>query len=140
MPRSLLTLFFSMSEALVDDDDDLHLVAEGPEHLHLAVGLEAGQDPGRVIVVEELAAEFQIELAAEGVDPLADVLGLEPHVLVVVKTDPLHVPYLPKYTAHYIQVRQFFQELVFSLWKVYTILLPEGDGGPSKRRSDHAVF
>ena len=121
-------------------DDDLHLVAEGPEHLHLAVGLEAGQDPGRVIVVEELAAEFQIELAAEGVDPLADVLGLEPHVLVVVKTDPLHVPYLPKYTAHYIQVRQFFQELVFSLWKVYTILLPEGDGGPPKRRSDHAVF
>ena len=80
----------------VDDDDDLHLVAEGAEHLHLAVGLEPGQHPGRMIVVKELAAELQIELAAEGADPLADVLGLELHILVVVKTDLLHVPYLPK--------------------------------------------
>ena len=63
---------------------------------HLAVGLEAGQDPGRVIIVEELAAEFQVELAAEGVDPLADVFGLEPDILVVVEADALHVPYLPK--------------------------------------------
>ena len=102
-------------------DDDLHLVAEGPEHLHLAVGLEAGQDPGRVIVVEKLAAEFQIELAAEGADPLADVLRLEPHILVVIETDALHIPYLPKYTAQYIWFGRRFQELVFIFQLVYTI-------------------
>ena len=96
---ALLALF---DIAGVDRDDDLRLILELEQHLHLAVRLEARQHPRRVIVVEELAAEFQIELAAEGADPLADVLGLELHILVVVETDALHIPYLPKYTAQYI--------------------------------------
>ena len=73
-----------------DDDDDLRVVLHLHEHAHLAVRLEARQDAGGVIIVKELAAEFQIELAAEKVDPLADLFRLHAHVFVVVKTDQLH--------------------------------------------------
>jgi len=43
-----------------------------------------------MIVVEQLAAEFQIQLAAELVDAVADVLGLQLHVFVVVETHSVH--------------------------------------------------
>ena len=46
----------------VDDDDCLGLAAELHEHADLAVRHEPGQDPGRVVVVEELASELQVEL------------------------------------------------------------------------------
>ena len=47
---------------------------------------ESRQHAGRMVVVEQLAAEFQIQLAAELVDAVADVLGLHFHVFVVVET------------------------------------------------------
>ncbi len=53
----------------------ISIVAQLLEHTDLAVGLKAGQH-ARVVVVEELAAEFQIQLAAEQRDALADVFGL----------------------------------------------------------------
>ena len=71
----------------VDGDDDLHVVLELLEHPDLAVRLKARQDAGGVIVVKEFAPELQIQLAAELLDPLADVLGLYLQVFVVVKTD-----------------------------------------------------
>ena len=40
-----------------------------------------------MVVVEQLSAEFQIELAAELVDAVADVLCLKRDVLVVVESD-----------------------------------------------------
>jgi hypothetical protein len=43
-----------------------------------------------VIVVEELAAEFKIELAAEFLDALVNVSGLGADILLVVKTDFKH--------------------------------------------------
>ena len=57
-----------------DGDDDLGLVLHFEQHFHLAVGREAGEDAGGVVIVEELAAEFQIQLAAEFADAVADVL------------------------------------------------------------------
>ena len=59
-----------------DRDHDLHIVAQLLEHTDLAVGLKAGQHARGVVVVEELAAELQIQLAAEQRDALADVFGL----------------------------------------------------------------
>ena len=38
----------------------------------------------------ELAAEFQIQLAAELGNPIPDILGLKLHVLFVVETDSVH--------------------------------------------------
>ena len=73
-----------------DSDDDLRLLLELKEHLDLVVRLKARQHARSVVVVKELAAEFQIELAAELFDPLTDVLRLQPDVLLAVKTDCPH--------------------------------------------------
>ena len=60
------------------------------EHPDLAVRLESRQHPGGVVVVEQLAAELQIQLAAELGDALFDLLGLGGEVLLIVKTDGRH--------------------------------------------------
>ena len=73
-----------------DGDDDLRLLLHLQQHLHLAVRLKAREHAGGVIVVEKLAAELQIQLAAELGDPVPDLLGLELYVFVVVKTDSVH--------------------------------------------------
>ena len=70
----------------VDGDDDLGVVDEALQHADLGVGFEAGQHARGMVVVEELAAELQIELAAELVDAVADVLCLQRDVLVVVES------------------------------------------------------
>ena len=62
---------------------------------HLAVRLEAGQNAACVVVVEQLAAELKVQLAAEMRDALLDVRRLGCNVLFVVKTDFFHVPFIP---------------------------------------------
>ena len=57
-----------------DDYDDFRIVFHLHQHFQLAVRLEAGEDAACVIVVEKLAAEFQVKFVAEGGDPLLDVL------------------------------------------------------------------
>ena len=84
-------VFLDISD--VDGNNDLHLVAEFLEHPDLGVRVKAGKHAGRVVVVEQLAAEFQIELASEAADALADVLGLRLQIFVVVKTDSVHALY-----------------------------------------------
>ena len=71
----------------IDGDDDLCLIPELEKHLHLAVGGKTGQYPGSMEIVKQLAAEFQIELAAELSDPLLDVFRLHFEVFFVVKSD-----------------------------------------------------
>ena len=70
-----------------DGDDDLHVVPDGLQHPDLTVRLEARQHTGGVVVIKELAAELQIQLAAELAHALADVLGLQGQILFVVKSD-----------------------------------------------------
>ena len=48
------------------------------------------QHPGRVVVVKQLAAEFQIQLAAELCDAALDLLGLGGQVFLVIKPDGSH--------------------------------------------------
>ncbi len=69
-------MFFSMSLALMAMTISALSRSLG-QHADLAVRLEAGQHPAGVEVVKELAAELQVQLAAELVDALLDVLGLE---------------------------------------------------------------
>ena len=79
----------------VDDHDDLRLVLHGEEHPHLAVRLEAGEHPGGVVVVKELAPELQVQLAPELADALPDVGGLGLQVHGVVKADLVFHLYPP---------------------------------------------
>ena len=60
------------------------------QHLQLGVRLKARQHAGGVVVVEQLAAEFQIQLAAEFRDTLLDLLRLQTEVFVIVKTYLVH--------------------------------------------------
>ena len=78
-----------------DDDDDLRFVLHLQKHPHLAVRLKAGQYSRGVVVVEELAAELEIEFAAEAGYPFAYLLRLQAQIFVVVKAYPEHINCLP---------------------------------------------
>ena len=73
-----------------DGHYDLHVVLELLEHTDLAVRLKAGQHPGCVVVVKELAAEFQVQLAAELLDPFPDMGRLRLQIFLVIKSDFSH--------------------------------------------------
>ena len=70
-----------------DDDDHLGLILQLQQHLQLGIGLEARQHAGGVVVVEQLAAEFQIELVVKLLDALADMFRLHRKIFVVVKSN-----------------------------------------------------
>ena len=70
-----------------DGHHDLHVVFHRGEHADLAVGLEPRQHARGVVVVKELAAELQIELAAELAHALPDVLCLQLQIFIIVETD-----------------------------------------------------
>ena len=74
----------------VDGNDHLHMVFQLQQHPQLAVRLEAGQHPGGVIIVVQLAAKLQIQLAAECRNPLPDVLGLHLQIFIVIKPNFYH--------------------------------------------------
>ena len=76
-------VLFDISGA--DGDHDLHILFQLLEHPDLAVRLEAGQNPGGMVVVKELSAKFQVELSAELSDPLPDPGGLGLDVLLIVE-------------------------------------------------------
>jgi hypothetical protein len=69
----------------VQGEHDLRIVCQLPEHARLRVWLEAREDAARVVVVEQLATELQVELASELRDALADARRLRVDVLLVVK-------------------------------------------------------
>src|SRR5690606_5543606 len=72
----------------VQAHEDLELVPQPLEHRDLVVRREAGQHPGSVVVVEELAAHFEVELPADLLAALLDVAGLQLDVLLAIEPDP----------------------------------------------------
>ena len=73
----------------VDGHHDLHAVLQLLQHAQLAVRLKAGEHPGGVVVIKELAAELQVQLAAELGNTLPDVGGLGVQITLIVKSDPV---------------------------------------------------
>ena len=74
----------------VDGNDHLHLLLELQQHSQLAVRLKTGKHPGGMVVVIQLAAEFQIKLAAELGNAFLDMLGLHLQIFLVVKANFHH--------------------------------------------------
>ena len=64
--------------SLADYDHNLGLVSNLLQHTELAVGHEARENAACVMVVEELASEFKIELIAKLLNPLLDMFRLNP--------------------------------------------------------------
>ena len=71
-------------------DNDLRLVLHFKQHLDLAVRLEARQYARCVVIVKQLAAEFEVQLAAEFCDSVSYVARLLAHVFFVVEADHIH--------------------------------------------------
>ena len=74
----------------IDGDNDLHVILQLLQHPDLAVRRKARQNAGRMEIVKQLAAEFQIQLAAELSNPLFDLFGLRGQVLLIVKAYGCH--------------------------------------------------
>ena len=70
----------------VNGDDDLDVVCNALEHAKLAIRLKTRQHAARVIVVKQLAAKLQIQLAAKLRDALLNMSGLQLDILRVVET------------------------------------------------------
>ena len=70
----------------IDCDDDLDIIGNTLEHAKLAVRFKTRQHTARVIVVKQLAAKLQIELAAKLRDALLNVSSLQLDILRVVET------------------------------------------------------
>ena len=70
----------------VNGDDDLDVVGYALEHAKLAIRLKTRQHAARVIVVKQLAAKLQIELATKLRDALLNVSSLQLDILRVVET------------------------------------------------------
>ena len=83
----------------IDDQDDLHVLPNLDQHVDLRIGPESRKNPGGVIVIKQLAAEFQIELSSKLSDPFADALRLHLQISVIVKPDFKHPVLLFRYPA-----------------------------------------
>ncbi len=80
-------LFVLLDVARVDDHDDFRVVLQLGEHPQFTVRLKAGQYAHGMVVVEDLAAELEVQLAAGALDALLDVGRLEFQIFVVVESD-----------------------------------------------------
>ena len=70
----------------VDRDDNLDIVGDALEHAELAVRFKTRQHAARMIVIEQLTAKLQIELATKLRDALLNVSSLQLDILRVVET------------------------------------------------------
>ena len=70
----------------VDRDDDLNVIGDALEHAELAVRFKTRQHAARMIVIKQLTAKLQIELATKLRDALLNVSSLQLDVLRVVET------------------------------------------------------
>ena len=75
---------------------DLSLVGELHQHAQFGIRCKARKNAGCVEIVEQLSAEFQIQLVVKLVDAVADMLRLHFQVLLIVKSN-LHGIFLPFY-------------------------------------------
>ena len=81
---ALLVLF---DVARVDDHDDFRVIFQLGEHPQFTVRLKAGQYAHGMVVVEDLAAELEVQLAAGALDAFLDVGRLQFQIFVVVESD-----------------------------------------------------
>ena len=83
-------LFVLFDVAGVDDHDDFRVVLQLGEHPQLTVRLEAGQYAHGMVIVKDLPAELEIQLAAGALDAFLDVGRLQFQIFFVVESDPGH--------------------------------------------------
>ena len=73
-----------------DGHHDLHVVLQLLKHPDLTVRLKAWQYPGRMVIVKQLPAKFQIQLSAKFLNPFPNMGGLHLQVFLIIKADFSH--------------------------------------------------
>ena len=82
-------IFFNITG--IDCYDNLGLIFKLGEHYNLTVRLETRKYAGGMEVIKELAAEFEIQLAAELGNSLRDFFGLHFYVSVIIEACNFHL-------------------------------------------------
>jgi len=100
---------FAFDGAGVNAENQVGVVFQLLQQAHFHVGVVAGEYSRRVVVKEQLAAEFKVEFVVETLDPLHDFRGLLFQILLVVKGDyRLHrYPLYPKAGSKILQLQNF---------------------------------
>ena len=70
----------------IDDDHDLRVILQLTQHADLTIRLKARKHTGCMVIIEQLAAELEIELAAKLRNTLTDMLRLHLEVLIIIET------------------------------------------------------
>ena len=70
----------------IDDDHNLRVILQLTQHTDLTIRLKARKHTGCMVIIEQLAAELEIELTAKLRNTLTDMLRLHLKVLIVIKT------------------------------------------------------
>ena len=83
----IASYFILFNITCTDDDDDFRLIFQMHQHIDLTVRLEAGQNTGCMVVIEQFAAEFQIQFATKLGNALFDMLRLQFQVFIIIKSD-----------------------------------------------------
>ena len=78
-------VFFNITCA--DDNNDFRIILQLYQHIDLTVRLKAGQHTGCMVIIKQLAAEFQIQLAAELSNSFFDMLRLHLQVFIIIKSN-----------------------------------------------------
>ena len=69
------------------DYNNLCIILEVKQHFYFTIGLESGKYSRCVIIIEKLAAEFEIELSAKARDSFKYLLRLQLYIFVVIKSN-----------------------------------------------------
>ena len=79
----------------INGNDDFNVLLQLLQHSDFAVRLKPGQHAGSMEIVKQLAAELQIQLAAELRNAVLNLLGLGGEVFLIVKSNGSHDFRLP---------------------------------------------
>ena len=83
--------FIFLNVGGIDDDYDLRLIPQLLQHGDFGIRVETRKHAGRVIVVKELPAKFQIQLSAKLADPVTDMFRLHFQIQIIIKACSFHL-------------------------------------------------
>ena len=89
-----------------NNNDNFRLVLKLRQHLDFTVRFESRKNARCMIIVKKLAAEFEIELAAECTNPLLNSLRLHFQIFVIVKTCFIH--FCPLHLLFFLFANHFY--------------------------------
>ena len=112
--------FIFLNVLCADDDDQLRLAAELLEHVQLGIRGKSRKHAGSVVIIKQLAAEFQVQLVVELFNALPDMLRLCAQVLFVIKSC-FHYIFLNPFNSYKIAIHFLVYNKNLSFYNIFII-------------------